>query len=150
MKQCSLFLCSGKGWQVAKKDTIMTNDLTQMRQRLKELLLQKSYREGKVKLSSGLESDFYIDGKQTTLDAEGAYLCGRLLFDLIRTGGVGIGGVGGMTLTWTMNLSRLLLFAKSPKGTGRKTISKEKATWLMVPGWPCWKMWLPLAALFYR
>lgn len=98
MKQCSLFLCSGKSWQVAKKDTIMTNDLSQIRQRLKELLMQKSYREGKVKLSSGLESDFYIDGKQTTLDAEGAYLCGRLLFDLIRTEGVGIGGVGGMTL----------------------------------------------------
>ena len=76
----------------------MTKDLTQIRQRLKELLLQKSYREGKVKLSSGLESDFYIDGKQTTLDAEGAYLCGRLLFDLIRTRGVEIGGVGGMTL----------------------------------------------------
>ena len=50
----------------------MTKDLTQMRERLKELLLQKSYREGKVKLSSGLESDFYIDGKQTTRDAEGA------------------------------------------------------------------------------
>ena len=76
----------------------MTKDLTQIRQRLKELLLQKSYREGKVKLSSGLESDFYIDGKQTTLDAEGAYLCGRLLFDLIRTSGEDIGGVGGMTL----------------------------------------------------
>lgn len=76
----------------------MIKDLTLIRQRLKELLLQKSYREGKVKLSSGLESDFYIDGKQTTLDAEGAYLCGRLLFDLIRTSGVEIGGVGGMTL----------------------------------------------------
>ena len=76
----------------------MTKDLTQMRQRLKELLLQKSYREGKVKLSSGLESDFYIDGKQTTLDAEGAYLCGRLLFDMIRTSDGNIGGVGGMTL----------------------------------------------------
>ena len=68
------------------------------RQRLKELLLEKSYREGKVILSSGLESDFYIDGKQTTLDAEGAYLCGRLLFELIRANPEPIGGVGGMTL----------------------------------------------------
>ena len=47
----------------------MNEDLTEQRQRLKELLLEKSYREGKVILSSGLESDFYIDGKQTTLDA---------------------------------------------------------------------------------
>jgi orotate phosphoribosyltransferase len=80
------------------KDTIMEKDLTKIRQRLKELLLQKSYREGKVKLSSGLESDFYIDGKQTTLDAEGAYLCGKLLYEMIRTEGTDIGGVGGMTL----------------------------------------------------
>ena len=76
----------------------MTKDLTQIRQRLKELLLQKSYREGKVKLSSGLESDFYIDGKQTTLDAEGAYLCGKLLYEMICKEGKNIGGVGGMTL----------------------------------------------------
>jgi len=76
----------------------MTKDLTQIRHRLKELLLQKSYREGKVKLSSGLESDFYIDGKQTTLDAEGAYLCGKLLYEMICKEGENIGGVGGMTL----------------------------------------------------
>ena len=76
----------------------MAKDLTQIRQRLKELLLKKSYREGKIKLSSGKESDFYIDGKQTTLDAEGAYLCGKLLYEMICTEGKGIGGVGGMTL----------------------------------------------------
>ena len=76
----------------------MYKDLNHMRQKLKELLLKKSYREGKVKLSSGKESDFYIDGKQTTLDAEGAYLCGKLLYDLICSSEVKIGAVGGMTL----------------------------------------------------
>lgn len=68
------------------------------KQRLKELLLEKSYREGKFKLSSGKESDFYIDGKQTTLSAEGAYLCGKLIFELIKKQAVPIGAVGGMTL----------------------------------------------------
>jgi len=68
------------------------------KQRLKELLLEKSYREGRVVLSSGLESDFYIDGKQTSLDAEGAYLCGKLLFELIGRSPEPIAGVGGMTL----------------------------------------------------
>ena len=68
------------------------------KQRLKELLLKKSYREGRITLSSGLESDFYIDGKQTSLDAEGAYLCGKLLFELIRSNPQPIAGVGGMTL----------------------------------------------------
>jgi len=68
------------------------------RQRLKEIILEKSYRQGKFKLSSGLESDFYIDGKQTTLSAEGAYLCGKEIFALIRNNLEPIGSVGGMTL----------------------------------------------------
>ena len=76
----------------------MAKDLKQMRQRLKELLLEKSYREGRIILTSGKESDFYIDGKQTTLDAEGAYLCGMLLYDLICSSALKIKGVGGMTL----------------------------------------------------
>lgn len=68
------------------------------RQRLQELLLQKSYREGTFTLTSGKTSDFYIDGKQTTLDAEGGYLCGRLLYELIHAETDPISGVGGMTL----------------------------------------------------
>lgn len=68
------------------------------KQRLKEIILEKSYRKGKFKLSSGLESDFYIDGKQTTLSAEGAYLCGKEIFKLIRDNPEPITAVGGMTL----------------------------------------------------
>ena len=68
------------------------------RQRLKEIILEKSYRKGKFTLSSGLESDFYIDGKQTTLSAEGAYLCGKEIFNLIKSNSVPINAVGGMTL----------------------------------------------------
>jgi orotate phosphoribosyltransferase len=66
--------------------------------RLKELLLNKSYREGTFTLTSGKTSDFYVDGKQTTLSAEGAYLCGRLLYRLIKEHHEKISGVGGMTL----------------------------------------------------
>jgi orotate phosphoribosyltransferase len=76
----------------------MSKDLNKMRQRLKTLLLEKSYRKGRIKLTSGKESDFYIDGKQTTLDAEGAYLCGMLLYDLICSSREKIDAVGGMTL----------------------------------------------------
>lgn len=68
------------------------------RQRLKEILLDKSYREGTFTLTSGKTSDFYIDGKQTTLSAEGAYLCGKLLFELIDNSGEKIDAIGGMTL----------------------------------------------------
>jgi len=68
------------------------------RQQLKEILLEKSYRQGTFTLTSGKTSDFYIDGKQTTLSAEGAYLCGKLLFELLQKSPTRIGAVGGMTL----------------------------------------------------
>ncbi len=68
------------------------------REQLKQLLLDKSYRKGTFTLSSGKESDFYIDGKQTTLSAEGAYLCGKLIFELIKENPTKIDAVGGMTL----------------------------------------------------
>ncbi len=65
---------------------------------LKKLLLEKSYRKGTFKLSSGRESDFYIDVKQTSLDAEGALLCGKEIFKLMQAHPEPIGAVGGMTL----------------------------------------------------
>lgn len=68
------------------------------RDRLIEILARLSYREGIFKLTSGRESTFYIDCKQTTLSPEGAYLSGRLLFDRIIKSGLDIKGVGGMTL----------------------------------------------------
>lgn len=68
------------------------------RQRLKEILLEKSYRQGSFTLTSGKTSDFYIDGKQTTLSAEGAYLCGRLIHQIILRQPEPIEAVGGMTL----------------------------------------------------
>ena len=68
------------------------------RQRLKDIIMKKSYRQGTFKLSSGKESDFYIDGKQTTLSAEGGYLCGKLIFEIIKNHPEKIDAVGGMTL----------------------------------------------------
>ena len=67
------------------------------RQALRDIILERSYREGSFRLTSGRMSDFYIDCKQTTLSAKGAYLCGRLFFDLIRMVD-GVCAVGGMTL----------------------------------------------------
>ncbi len=67
------------------------------REVLKRIILEKSYRQGTFKLTSGRISDFYIDCKQTTLSAEGAYLCGRLLFEIIKDFQE-VRAVGGMTL----------------------------------------------------
>ncbi len=67
------------------------------RKRFLEILRTKSYEKRKVVLSSGRESDFYIDCKQATLDAEGAMLTGRLFCDLLERDGMPE-AVGGITL----------------------------------------------------
>jgi orotate phosphoribosyltransferase len=69
-----------------------------LREKLMNLLKEKGYREEKVILTSGKESDFYIDCRPVTLHPEGAYLIGKLLYEKIQNSSVKIGGVGGMTM----------------------------------------------------
>lgn len=68
------------------------------RARLLELLTQLSFEKRKVTLSSGKESDFYIDCKRTALTAEGHFLVGRLLWRDIQRLAPGAAAVGGLTL----------------------------------------------------
>jgi orotate phosphoribosyltransferase len=68
------------------------------RARLLELLTQRSFERRKVVLSSGRESDFYIDCKRTALTAEGHVLIGRLLYREVRAKSPEAKGVGGLTL----------------------------------------------------
>lgn len=76
----------------------MSDALARDRERLKELLTQLSFQRRKVKLASGLESDFYIDCKKTVLTAEGHWLVGRLLLQAIQHHLPEAKGVGGLTL----------------------------------------------------
>jgi orotate phosphoribosyltransferase len=68
------------------------------RTRLLELLTRLSYAKKKVVLASGRESDFYIDCKKVVLTAEGHWLTGRLLYELIRHRAPQATGVGGLTM----------------------------------------------------
>jgi orotate phosphoribosyltransferase len=68
------------------------------RERLLELLRTLSFERRKVTLSSGKESDFYIDSKRTALTAEGHALVGRCLLDRVRRIHPVVRGVGGLTL----------------------------------------------------
>lgn len=68
------------------------------RERLLKILKEKSYEKREVTLASGRKSDFYIDCKQTTLDAEGAYLTGKLMYEVIAGLDDNIEGAGGLTL----------------------------------------------------
>jgi orotate phosphoribosyltransferase len=71
-------------------------------EKLREIILKKSYREGDFTLASGKKSSFYIDLKATTLSAEGAYLIGKAVMELhsqdTALKDLGIQAVGGMTL----------------------------------------------------
>lgn len=67
------------------------------RARFLSILKEKSYEKRNVVLSSGRESDFYIDCKQTTLTAEGSVLCGRLICEMLEKG-EWPEAVGGITL----------------------------------------------------
>lgn len=68
------------------------------RRRLLAMLTELSYAKKKIVLSSGRESDFYIDCKKTVLTAEGHWLTGKVMFAEVRTRFPAAVGVGGLTL----------------------------------------------------
>jgi orotate phosphoribosyltransferase len=68
------------------------------RAELLRLLAEKSFRLGNFKLSSGASSDYYVDCRTTTLDAQGARLTGEVFLDEIRTRGWQAEAIGGLTL----------------------------------------------------
>src|SRR5882757_5024577 len=62
------------------------------------LLAQKSFRLGEFKLSSGGASDYYIDCRTTTLDAQGARLTGEVFLAEIQARGWKAEAIGGLTM----------------------------------------------------
>ncbi len=72
--------------------------LKEMREKLKQIIMEKSYEEREVILASGRKSNFYFDSKHTTLHPEGSYLVGKLFFEEIKKFNQEVKGVGGLTL----------------------------------------------------
>lgn len=68
------------------------------RDRLRDLLVQRSIRLGDFTLASGAKSDYYIDARLTTMCAEGQRLVGLVAFQAIRESGLAPTNVGGLTL----------------------------------------------------
>jgi orotate phosphoribosyltransferase len=104
-----------------------------MREELLGLIREKSYEEREVTLASGKKSNFYVDGKQTSLHPRGAELIGRLFFHRLERFGE-VEAVGGMTLgadplaTATSLVSGLegrgipaFIVRKEPKGHGTQS-----------------------------
>ncbi|HEY0481527.1 MAG TPA: orotate phosphoribosyltransferase [Kofleriaceae bacterium] len=101
------------------------------RGRLLELLRSRAFQERQVVLSSGRTSNFYIDCKQVSLDAEGAALLGELFHAVIDEIAPQAVAVGGLTLgadplatatsvaSWHAGRPRAaFLVRKEPKGHG--------------------------------
>lgn len=59
-------------------------------------LNRESFRRGHFVLASGKTSNYYMDGRLSTLSAEGSYHTGQILTQLLAP--LGIQAVGGMTL----------------------------------------------------
>lgn len=68
------------------------------RDRLKDLLLERSVRIGDYTLASGARSSYYIDARRTTMTAEGQCRMGRLGLAAIEATDWAPTHVGGMTL----------------------------------------------------
>ncbi len=68
------------------------------RDQLVRLLAEKSFRLGQFKLSSGGTSDYYIDCRTTTLDANGSRLTGQVFLEEIRARGWNPQAIGGLTM----------------------------------------------------
>ncbi|HVH88354.1 MAG TPA: orotate phosphoribosyltransferase [Terriglobales bacterium] len=68
------------------------------RDQLLNMLARQSFRLGEFKLSSGGTSDYYIDCRTTTLDAEGARLTGEVFLYLIKSKQWKPRAIGGLTM----------------------------------------------------
>jgi len=71
----------------------------ELKNRLKKLLIEKSVKYSNTadfKLASGRMSDFYIDCRKVTHNAEGKYLIGNIIFNMIKD--LPIDAIGGLTL----------------------------------------------------
>lgn len=74
----------------------MNQDMQELKRRLARILFEKSYMEGDFTLTSGKKSDYYFDCRQSSLNAEGAYLIGSLFVEMM--GGRTFDAVAGMTM----------------------------------------------------
>jgi orotate phosphoribosyltransferase len=56
----------------------------QLKASLFDLLNQAALKRGKFVLSSGKESNYYLDGRVITLSAQGAYLVASIILDMLK------------------------------------------------------------------
>ena len=100
------------------------------KKRLFDILKTQAFFKGDFTLSSGKKSSYYLDARLVTLSAEGAFLCGRLIRDLVKDknptaiGGptLGadpmVGAVGAVSFLDGVPVKTFII-RKEPKGHGK-------------------------------
>lgn len=71
--------------------------MSELKDRLKQILVERSVLRGNFKLSSGEESSYYVDARLTTLDAEGVNIISKIFLDEISKD-PSVNAAGGPTL----------------------------------------------------
>ena len=79
------------------------------RDRLRQMLLDRSMRFGEFVLSSGATSNYYIDVRKTSLHPDGLRLISRMFWDVLKSDRVT--AVGGLTLGADPLVAGLMLHA---------------------------------------
>jgi orotate phosphoribosyltransferase len=101
------------------------------RERLLKIIKEQAFFREKIVLSSGKESDYYIDARRITLTSEGAFLCAKLILDhLVGDSFDAIGGptLGADPLIGAINVLRYqagqpiktFIIRKAPKAHGKQ------------------------------
>jgi orotate phosphoribosyltransferase len=114
----------------------ITPNLNMLRQQLLDLIIEFAYQEGNFTLSSGQKSDYYINGKQVTLLAEGAIAIGKLIWsqlppDTQAVAGLTLGAdpmVTAVSMTSALENQPIpaLIIRKQAKGHGTKAYIEGK------------------------
>tara|TARA_Y100001968_G_C19443464_1_gene763903 strand:- start:3629 stop:4201 length:573 start_codon:yes stop_codon:yes gene_type:complete len=106
----------------------MHPEMNQSEQRLLKMLAALSYRHGKFKLASGLQSEHYVNCKPVTLSGSGLFLLSGLLLDMVEKDSCAVAGltlgadplVSGVAMCAHqrgLNIDALIV-RKEPKGHG--------------------------------
>lgn len=74
----------------------MINSLEQDKKDFFGMLKSHAFFKEKIILSSGKESEYYIDARRVTLTSKGAYLCARIMLDMVKD--ESYDAIGGPTL----------------------------------------------------
>lgn len=74
-------------------NTLWEKDTETLKSELLDIVASKSYIEGEFILKSGKKSNYYIDGKKTTLDAKGGVLISLIFLRLLKPDVNAVGGI---------------------------------------------------------